>query len=158
MTGEDVQQRPALPSLRWFLNSPTAGITNNTTALPCSTVLLLPISLTATGVGTYSWPGGLGTAAGGSCIAPNTYTVTVTGANSLYRYRYDCYHAEHHRSYSRYYHRNTGTTVLNCTTTAISLTALQVLERTAGRVDWVPNAAVSTTSPNTATAVWSDWR
>ena len=63
---------------------PTASITNNTgqTELTCA---IQSISLTAVGNGTYSWTnqGGsvVGTSANLTAIAPDTYTLTVTGAN-----------------------------------------------------------------------------
>ncbi len=59
---------------------PTAGITNNTgsTILTCSRT---SISVTATGGGTYSWSGGLGTSASASITTPGIYTVTVTSDN-----------------------------------------------------------------------------
>lgn len=60
--------------------NPTAGITNNTgsTILTCSRTA---IDVTATGGGTYSWSGGLGTGASASITSPGTYTVTVISAN-----------------------------------------------------------------------------
>ena len=62
------------------ITAPTAAITNNTgsTVLTCATTT---ISVTATGGVSYSWSGGLGTAATASITAPGTYTVTVTAAN-----------------------------------------------------------------------------
>jgi len=59
----------------------SAGITNNTgtTQLSCNTT---SISVTATGGSSYAWSGGATpTTAANSFIAPNTYTVTVTGSN-----------------------------------------------------------------------------
>lgn len=60
--------------------APTAGITNlsGSTNLTC---ILTGINVMATGGGTYSWDGGLGTNATANISAPGTYTVTVTAAN-----------------------------------------------------------------------------
>jgi hypothetical protein len=72
----------ATSSITTTLNNtpPTAGITNNTgsTLITCLTP---SISVTATGGGTYSWTGGLGTAANAAITAAGTYTVTITASN-----------------------------------------------------------------------------
>jgi hypothetical protein len=100
---------------------PTAGITNNTgtTLLTCTTTA---ISLTGTGGGTYSWSGGLGSSSAASATAPGTYTLTVTGANG-------CTDTEvititqDIAAPTAGITNNSGTSVLTCTTTSISVTA-----------------------------------
>ena len=103
------------------VTAPTAGITNNTgsTVLTCATTA---ISVTATGGATYSWSNSLGSSANASITAPGTYTVTVTGANgctatSSITVTRDV------TTPTAGITNNTGSTILNCTTTAISVTA-----------------------------------
>jgi hypothetical protein len=59
------------------ITAPTAGITAPVTELTCLTT---SVTLTATGVGTYTWDDS-STAAARTVSAAGTYTVTVTGAN-----------------------------------------------------------------------------
>jgi len=104
------------------ITPPTAGITNNsgTTVLNCTTTT---ISVTATGGGTYAWDGGeTPTTAANTFNSPGTYTVTVTAANG-------CTDTESMvitqdiTPPTAGITNNTGTTVLTCTTTTISVTA-----------------------------------
>ena len=106
------------------LNSPTAGITNNTatTVLNCSTT---SISVTATGGGTYSWSDGanvVSSVADLSITAPGTYTVTVTSPNG-------CTDTDaititqDITAPTAGITNNAATNVLNCSTTSISVTA-----------------------------------
>lgn len=102
--------------------APTAGITNNTgtTVLTCATT---SISVTATGGTSYAWSGGStpGTAAN-TLTSIGTYPVTVTGANG-------CTSTAGITITSNTtpptvgITNNTGTTVLTCSTTSISVTA-----------------------------------
>jgi gliding motility-associated-like protein len=100
---------------------PTAGITNNTgtTVLTCTTI---SISVTATGGVSYVWDNSLGSAANATITAPGTYTVTATAANG-------CTDTEvititqDITAPTAGITNNTGTTVLTCTTTSISVTA-----------------------------------
>jgi hypothetical protein len=99
---------------------PTAGITNNTgpSELTC---IITSISLTATGGGTYKWEDN-STSPARSIINPGDYTVTVTAANG-------CTASSsititiNSTPPTAGITNNTGTTVLTCTTTSISLTA-----------------------------------
>ena len=106
------------------LNSPTAGITNNTatTVLNCSTT---SISVTATGGGTYSWSDGanvVSSVADLSITAPGTYTVTVTSANRCTDT--DAITVTQDISVpAAGITNNTGVTVLTCSTETISATA-----------------------------------
>jgi gliding motility-associated-like protein len=60
--------------------APVAGIINTTgnTVLSCGISF---IAVTATGGGTYSWSGGLGSSANATITQPGTYVVTVTSSN-----------------------------------------------------------------------------
>ena len=127
---------------------PTAGITNNagTTTLTC---VQTAISLTGTGGTSYSWNNGLGSTATVSVTTPGTYIVTATGANG-------CTDTESITITSNgslptaSITNNTNTTVLNCTTTAISVTG-------GGGVSYAwsnglgSNAAANITTPGTYT-------
>jgi large repetitive protein len=101
--------------------APTAGITNNTgaTELTCT---LTSISVTATGGVSYSWSGSLGTNADAIITAAGTYTVTVTGANGCTSTAAITITADPSIPTAGITN-NTGTTVLTCTTTSISVTA-----------------------------------
>ncbi|HOW25963.1 MAG TPA: Ig-like domain-containing protein, partial [Bacteroidales bacterium] len=104
------------------ITPPTAGITNNTgiTELTCTTT---SISVTATGGVNYLWDGGATPAtAANSFTSPGTYMVTVTGANG-------CTDTESITITQNItpptagITNNTGTTVLTCVSTSISVTA-----------------------------------
>jgi hypothetical protein len=101
--------------------APMAGITNNTgaTELTCT---LTSISVTATGGVSYAWDGGLGTNANATITAAGTYTVTVTGANGCTSTAAITITADPSIPTAGITN-NTGTTVLTCTTTSISITA-----------------------------------
>jgi gliding motility-associated-like protein len=60
--------------------APVASITNTTgnTVLSCGISF---IAVSATGGGTYSWSGGLGSSANATITQPGTYVVTVTSSN-----------------------------------------------------------------------------
>jgi gliding motility-associated-like protein len=128
--------------------APTAGITNNTgaTELTCT---LTSISVTATGGVSYSWSGGLGTNADATITAAGTYTVTVTGANGCTSTAAITITADPSIPTAGITN-NTGTTVLTCTTTSISVTAT-------GGVSYAwdnglgTNADATITSPGTYT-------
>jgi len=100
---------------------PTAGITRNpsTNVLTCA---VQSISLTATGNGTYSWNNGLGNNATITVTTPGTYVVTVTGSNGCPD-EASVTITENTNKPVVSIANNTGTTVLTCTTTSISLTA-----------------------------------
>ena len=101
--------------------APTATITNNTgtSELTCATT---SISLTAGGGNSYSWSNSLGSSANATVSSANTYTVTATGSNG-------CTDTENITITSNTtaptagVTNNTGTTVLTCNTTSISVTA-----------------------------------
>jgi len=102
-------------------NTITAGITNNsaTTILSCAQPT---ISVTATGGVSYSWSDGLGNAAAATITQAGDYTVTVTASNG-------CVDTESiivtndGSAPAIGITNNTGTTVLDCNNTSISLTA-----------------------------------
>ena len=99
---------------------PTAGITNNTgtTVLTCTDPT---ISLTATGGGTYSWSNGLGSNANVTVNAAGTYTVTVTTNGCTATESITITESKVLPTAS--ITNNTGTTILTCITSSISLTA-----------------------------------
>ena len=100
---------------------PTAGITNNsgTTVLTCAAP---SISLTAIGGVSYSWDNGLGNNADATVTAIGTYTVTVTDANGCTDTE-SITITEDKVEPTVGITNNSGTTVLTCTVTSISLTA-----------------------------------
>ncbi len=104
------------------ITAPVAAITNNTgtAVLTCSTT---SISVTANGGGTYAWSGGAtpGTAAN-SFTAPGSYTVTVTGVNGCTSSS-NIVLTQTISPPVAAITNNTGTTILTCNTTAISVTA-----------------------------------
>jgi hypothetical protein len=101
--------------------APTAGITNNTgsTELTCTRTA---ISVTATGGSTYLWSNSLGSAANASITSPGTYTVTVTGANGCTSTASITVTRDVAAPIAGITN-NTGSTILNCSTSAISVTA-----------------------------------
>jgi hypothetical protein len=102
--------------------APAAGITNNTgaTILTCTRT---SINVTATGVGSsYSWNNSLGSSASASITSPGTYTVTVTGANACTTTS-SITVTQNITAPTAGITNNTGSTILNCTTPAISVTA-----------------------------------
>ncbi|WNM20217.1 T9SS type A sorting domain-containing protein [Flavobacterium capsici] len=101
--------------------APIAGITNNsgTTVLTCSQT---SISVTATGGVSYSWDNALGAGATKSIVAPGTYTVTATGANGCTATA-QIIVTQNTASPSAGITNNSGTTVLTCSQTSISVTA-----------------------------------
>ena len=103
------------------ITTPTAGITNNTgaTELTCA---LTSISVTATGGVSYAWDNGLGSGDTKSITAPGTYTVTVTGANGCTSTA-QIIITQNITSPTAGITNNTGTTILTCATTSISVTA-----------------------------------
>jgi len=127
---------------------PTIGMTNNTgtTVLNCSTT---SISITATGGTSYTWSGGSNTAsATNTFTSPNTYSLIVAGNNgcktdSIFTITQDITTPTVSIS------NNTGTTLLNCDTTSISVTASG-----GGTYSWsggsnTASASNTFTSPNT---------
>jgi hypothetical protein len=125
------------------ITPPTAGITNNTgaTELTCT---LTSISVTATGGGSYSWSNGLGTNANATITAAGTYTATVTGANGCTAAASITITADPSIPTAGITNI-TGTTVLNCTTTSISVTAT-------GGVSYSWNNALGTNADATIAA------
>ena len=123
--------------------APTAGITNNdgTTELTCTQT---SISVTATGGGTYSWSGSLGSSSGASITSAGTYTVTVTASNG-------CTNTESITITSNTtaptagITNNDGTTELTCSQTSISVTATG-----GGTYAWSNSATTANTSPTSA--------
>ena len=103
------------------ITPPTAGITNNsgTTVLTCTQT---SINVTATGGVSYEWDNELGTDAEVEITAPGTYTVTVTGANGCTSTA-DITVTQDVTAPPAGITNNTGTTVLTCVVTSISVTA-----------------------------------
>ena len=101
--------------------APVASISNNTgtTVLTCNTT---SISVTASGGVSYAWSNGLGNSASATIIQPGTYTVTVTGANGCTDTESITVTANNTAPVASI-SNNTGTTVLTCNTTSISVTA-----------------------------------
>ena len=124
-----------------------AGITNNTgsTVLNCTTS---SISLTATGGVSYLWSNGATTPTI-TVTAPATYTVTVTGSDGCTATA-SIVITENTTPPNAGITNNTGTTVLGCATTSISLTATG-----GGTYQWTnnlgTNATVTVTQPGTYT-------
>jgi hypothetical protein len=100
---------------------PISGITNNTGSivLNCSRTA---INVTATGGTSYAWSGGLGTSANASITSPGTYTVTVTGGGGCTSTA-SITVTQDIVAPTAGITNNTGSTVLNCSRTAISVTA-----------------------------------
>ena len=101
----------------------TAAIINNseTTILTCTTPA---ISVTATGGSSYSWSNGstvVGTTANLSITAPGTFTVTVTAANGCTDTKSITITED--KDVKAGIINNSGTSVLTCNITTISLTA-----------------------------------
>ncbi|HOW24678.1 MAG TPA: putative Ig domain-containing protein, partial [Bacteroidales bacterium] len=132
------------------ITPPTASITNNTgtTILTCT---VTSISVTATGGVSYLWTGGTSTnTAANSFTTPGTFTVTVTGANG-------CTDTESITITQNItpptagITNNTGTTVLTCTVTSISVTATGGVSYLWTGGTSTNTAANSFTSPGTYT-------
>ena len=102
---------------------PVAAITPpSTNVLNCTTT---SINLTATGGGSYSWSDGtsnIGNSANISVNAPGTYTVTITSSAGCTDTE-SLIITQDATPPVAAITNNTGTTVLNCTTTSISVTA-----------------------------------
>ncbi|MCX6324918.1 MAG: hypothetical protein NTZ41_11995, partial [Sphingobacteriales bacterium] len=158
LNGNSEQER-SLSAIRYDDNSgnnysynvspvPTAGITNNTgsTVLTCT---LTSISVTATGGQGYSWSGGLGNSAAASITAPGTYTVTVTGSNGCTATS-SITVTQDITAPSAGITNNSGSTVLTCALTSISVTATggQAYSWTGGLGN---SAAASISAPGTYT-------
>lgn len=120
------------------ITKPVAGIINNTgtTILTCT---IPSVSVTATGGSTYSWLDGATTAAN-SFSSPGTYTVTVTGTNGCSNSTGITITQDTSKPLA-VITNNTGTTVLNCTTTSINVTASGGLS-----YEWSNGAKTATTS------------
>ncbi|MEI2748124.1 MAG: hypothetical protein V9E88_05130 [Ferruginibacter sp.] len=103
------------------ITPPSAGITNNsgTTVLTCTQT---SINVIATGGVSYEWDNELGTDAEAEITAPGTYTVTVTGANGCTSTA-DITVTQDVTPPPAGITNNTGTTVLTCVVTSISVTA-----------------------------------
>jgi len=127
---------------------PTAGITNNTgeTQLTC---LVTSISLTATGGVSYSWNNGLGTNKDVTVTAPNTYTVTVTGANGCTAQASETI-TQNITPPTANITNNTGETQLTCLVTGINLTATGGVSYSWDN-DLGTNENVTVTTPGTYT-------
>ena len=101
---------------------PVVSITNNTgqTILDCNTT---SVNVTASGGTSYSWTNGLGNNADANISMPGSYTVTVTSSNgcsatSQINITQDIVLPDAQII------NNTNSTVLNCTNTSISLSAI----------------------------------
>lgn len=135
--------------------SPTASITNNTSAtqLTCS---LTSISLTATGGGTYSWSNGttvVSTTANLTVTTPGTYTVTVTSATNGCTATSAVVITQNITAPTAAILSVPSPAVLTCTTTSIALTASG-----GGSYSWISagtnlgtQANISVTTPGTYT-------
>lgn len=135
--------------------SPTASITNNTSAtqLTCS---LTSISLTATGGGTYSWSNGttvVSTTANLTVTTPGTYTVTVTSATNGCTATSAVVITQNITAPTAAILSVPSPAVLTCTTTSIALTASG-----GGSYSWISagtnlgsQASISVTTPGTYT-------
>nr|MDA3910791.1 hypothetical protein [Bacteroidales bacterium] len=129
---------------------PTAGITNNTgtDVIDCT---VTQIDVTATGGGTYDWGGGVTTAAN-SLTAAGTYTLTVTDLGCTATESITI--TEDIVPPTAGITNNTGSTVIDCITTQIDVTATG-----GGAYDWgggVTTAANSFTSAGTYTLTVTD--
>jgi hypothetical protein len=132
------------------ITPPTAGITNNsgTTVLNCNTK---SISLTATGGVSYVWSGGKNTATALDTVSvPNTYTVSVTGSNGC-KSSQTITITQDITKPSAGITNNTGTTVLNCNTKTISVTATGGASYAWSGGDSTINASNTFKTPNTYT-------
>lgn len=104
---------------------PTAGITNNTgTAILTCTTNAINITATPAGAASYLWSGGStpGTA-NNSLTSVGTYTVTVTSANGCTNNEIITI-SQNITPPTAGITNNSGTTLLTCTTNAISVTAI----------------------------------
>jgi gliding motility-associated-like protein len=106
------------------ITTPVAGIYNstNTTVLTCSQT---SISINANGGATYSWSNGtanVGNAAALTITAPGTYTVTATAANGCTDTEVITF-TQNITAPTAAIANGGSTTVLDCNTTSISLTA-----------------------------------
>jgi gliding motility-associated-like protein len=135
--------------------SPTASITNNTSAtqLTCS---LTSISLTATGGGTYSWSNGttvVSTTANLTVTTPGTYTITVTSATNGCTATSAVVITQNITAPTAAISSAPNPAVLTCTTTSIALTATG-----GGSYSWISagtnlgtQANITVTTPGTYT-------
>jgi gliding motility-associated-like protein len=124
VTGANGCTSTASTTITQDITLPVAAIANNpsTTVLNCSTT---SISLTASGGNGYSWSNGtsvVGTSAALTVNTPGTYTVTVTGANGCTSTASTTITQDITAPVAAIAN-NTSTTVLDCNTTSISLTA-----------------------------------
>jgi hypothetical protein len=126
--------------------APTAGITNNT-ASSSLTCTIASISVTATGGVSYVWSSGLGSDASALITSAGTYTVTVSGANGCTSSSAITI-SESTGLPSVSIANNTGTAVLNCNTTSISLTASGGTSYSWNN-NMGTNATISVTQPGT---------
>lgn len=104
------------------ITPPSINITSSSSVLTCTTTA---IALTATGGGSYSWSNGtsvVGTSAVLNVTTPGTYTVTVTSANGCTATASQIV-TQNTTAPSVQIANAPNTTVLNCTTTAIDITA-----------------------------------
>jgi hypothetical protein len=102
-------------------NTPNVAITNNTgtNVLDCNNNL---ISVTATGGVSYQWNNGLGNTASATITSPGTYSVTATGANGCVNTT-SITITQDNALPTAGITNVTGTTIINCTVTAIQLQA-----------------------------------
>ncbi len=124
---------------------PTVGITNNSGGATELTCALTSISVTATPAGatSYAWSGGATTTtANNNFTAPGTYTVTVTAANGCTATS-SITITQDATVTSANITNNSGSTVLTCTLTSISVTATP-----AGATSYAWSGGATTTTAN----------
>lgn len=121
VTGENGCTSNANINVTQDITSPSAGITNNTgtTVLDCN---VSEINVTATGGVSYAWDNDLGSNANASISAAGTYTVTVTGANGCTSTA-NINVTQDVTPPTAGITNNSGTTILTCSQTSISVTA-----------------------------------
>jgi len=154
-TGTNGCQGTEVLTITQNIAAPTAGITNNTSATQL-TCTITSISLTATGGGTYSWSNGtsvVGTNANLTVTSPGTYTVTVTNTTNGCTSTSAITITQNILVPSVTISNTPNTTVLNCTTTSINLTATG-----GGAYTWISlgnnlgsNSSLIVTTPGTYT-------
>lgn len=132
--------------------APIVGISSSATQLTCTNT---SVTLSATGGGTYSWSNGttvIGTGSSLTVTSPGTYTVTVTGANGCTATASSLI-TQNLTPPAASITNNTGSNILNCNTTSISLSASggQSYSWSNGTTNLGTNASLSLTTPGSYT-------
>lgn len=132
--------------------APIVGISSSATQLTCTNT---SVTLSATGGGTYSWSNGttvVGTGSSLTITSPGTYTVTVTGANGCTATASSLI-TQNLTPPAASITNNTGSNILNCNTTSISLSATggQSYSWSNGTTNLGTNASLSLSTPGSYT-------